>query len=280
MIEVLITGSVIVTGREVVRDGYVYVKNGRILAVGSGTPPEDYTFAHLILGGHGRIIAPALTAIVDAPAYPWRLRLPRLADRAGLYRSLSRQEASTASLPAVYEAHVHGISRIVVEYHDPWLASDLAGRVGGFYHTARPACLEGRGDLTVAGEGCEGEADITYPAGDAGGHGRVLALVGRPVVRPQGPGVWEASENLRRLLGLQPGEIREGRIAEIAVYNTSRPPAMFLHQAPDEAIAGIHSLGLRVETLLAGEAILVDQGEHLYIAEKQFSEASRLAGRR
>jgi len=287
VLEVLITGSVVYTGSEVVRDGYVYVKGGRVVAVGSGLPPEDYTFAHLILGGEGRVVAPSLTAIVDAPAYPWRFNVRGLGARVGLYRRLTQEEAFAASLPAVYEAHVHGVGRVVIEYSGAGLPGELAARVGGFYSLAYPACLGEApsspfGVVTVAGEGCGGDATVAYSGGSArAGDGEVLALVGRAVYRPSGEGVEDASNRLRRLLGLAPASIKEGSQAEIVVYNAARPPGMFLDRADDPARLAYES-GLRAETLLLGDTVLVDQGEHLYIAEKQFSDARSLAlrGRR
>jgi len=287
VLEVLVTGSAVYTGSETLRDGYVYIKGGRVVAVGSGVPPEDYTFAHLVLGGEGRIIAPSLTAIVDAPAYPWRFALRGLRERVDLYGRLSQEAAVAASLPAVYEAHVHGVGRIVVEYSGAGLPGELASRVGGFYALAYPACLGGApsspfGVVMVAGEGCEGEAQVVYSGGSArAGEGEVLALTAKPVYRPWGSGVEEASNRLRRLLGLGPATIKEGVQAEIVVYDASRPPGMFLDSAEDPARLAYES-GLRAETLVLGDAVLVDQGEHLYIAEKQFSEARSLAlrGRR
>lgn len=281
MIEVLVTGSIIYTGEEVIRDGYVYIKGARIVEVGSGTPPSDLTYAHLILGGAGRIVAPSLTAIVDAPAYPWRLLLRGLRDRAGLYERLPLREAVIASLPAVYEAHIYGIGRLVVEYRSEDLARELERVVGGYYHTAIPACLPGRPEsgVRVADSTCSGEAEVEYEEGSAAaGSLGVLALAARPVYSP-GPGAHEASESLRRLLGLPPNSIREGGIAEIAVYNAARPPGMLLDKAPEAILKEIHGYGLTVESLLVGDSILVDQGEHLYIGEKQFKEARRLAGR-
>ncbi len=274
MIEVLVTGSAVYTGDEVIREGYVYIRGPRVVEVGQGTPPSDLTYAHLILGGEGRIVAPSLTAVIDAPAYPWRLLLSRLRDRAGLYQRLPLREALVASLPAVYEAHLHGIGRLVVEYRGEDLAQELERVVGGFYHTALPACMPGRPEsgLRVADPTCPGEAEVYY---DRGG---VLALTSKPVYSP-GPGAYEASEALRRLLGLPANRIREGAVAEIVVYNTSRPPGMLLDRAGDEVIKGIYGYGLRVESLLVAGTVLVDQGEHLYIGDKQFREARRLAGK-
>ncbi len=284
MIEILITGSLVVLSEsESIRDGYVFVKSGRVVDAGSGTPPLDYTYAHLVLGGEGRVVAPALTAVVDAPAYPWRLSSPSLRDRIEIYRSLSASEALTASLPAVYEAHVFGVGRVIVEYTRAQLPMDLASSVGGVYGLAYPACegepprSEGIGIITVADDSCGGGADIVYDAPEA-----PLHMVSRPVYAPRHPRPLEASSRLRSLLGLPPSRIKEGDVAEIAVFDFSRPPGMFLYEVnAEDAASIIYSLGVRVESLIVAESVLVDQREHLYITAKQFSEARRLkAGRR
>ncbi len=281
--DVLITGSVLYTGRELIKDAYVYVKNGRVIDYGVSPVPEDYTYATLVLGGEGRIIVPGLTMIIDAPAYPLRIYRPSLKDRSGMYNLLSPSEAMTLSLPAIYEAHISGATTVLVEYKSLDIVAGLETGIGGFYGLAYPACLgepprhEAIPIVTVHGEGCDGEG-IVEVRGDWGfiGDDRVLALFHRPTYSRLEGDPLEESARLRKAIGLGDPQVKRNERAEIAVFNSSRPPGVFLDRAGEDVIRRIYSTGARIESLMAGESILVDQGEHLYIVEKQFSEARRI----
>lgn len=281
MFDVLVTGSVLYTGREIIRDGYVYVKNGKIIDYGPSPVPEDYTYVNLVLGGQGRIIVPSLTAVIDAPAYPLRIRRLSLGERARFYQETPPSLAATLSLPAIYEAHMAGVGHVITEYSSIELPNTLRSMIGGVYSLAYPSCLgeppgEPPGVVPVYGEDCEGDG-IVEVRGDSGftGGERVLALYHRlSYTRLEGDPL-EESNRLRRAIGLGPAVIERDARAEIAVYDASRPPGMFLDRAGEEAVRRIYSSGARLETLMVGDAILVDQGEHLYIVEKHFSEARR-----
>jgi len=282
LFDVLVTGSALYTGAELVRDGYVYIRNGRVEDYGPSPVPEDYTYATLILGGEGRIIVPGLTMLIDAPAYPARIYEPSLRARAGMYSRLTPSEALTLSLPAIYEAHMAGATTVIVEYGSVELASRLEALIGGYYGIAFPSCLgeppssEAVPVVTIYGEECGEEGQIEA-RGDRGYHegDPVLALFHRPsYTRLEGDPLIESAK-LRRLLGLRGPSIHRGARAEIAVFDASRPPGAFLDRASEDVIRRIYSSGVRLESLIAGQAILVDQGEHLYIVEKQFSEARR-----
>lgn len=281
MLEILVRGSVIYTGSEVLRDGYVYIKGGRIVGLGEGAAPGDYTYAALILGGPGRIVAPGLTAIIDAPAYPIRFYKPSLEKRVNYYKAMGLDALATVSLPAVYEAHLSGVTTVIIEAIDPQLPQRLAETIGGLYGIAYPACTGDAGTkpapglvavATVGDESCPG-GEVNY--GDSG----VLALAGKLSYTLHGePRVYERSLETRRRLGLGEQGIREGRLAEIVVFDASRPPGMLLEYAPDSVVPQVYSAA-RVETLLVGDHVLVDGGDHLYIVEKSFSQARSLASR-
>lgn len=282
MFDVLITGSVLYTGSELIRDGYVYVKNGKVVDYGQSPVPEEYTYVNLIIGGSGRIIVPSLTALLDAASYPVRLASPSLRDRVRFYQDMSPSEALAIALPAVYEAHMAGIGYIILEYTSLELPNTLRSQIGGRYGLAYPSCMgDPPGDppsvVTVYGEGCgdSGHVEVRGETGFIGGE-RVLALFHRKSYsRLDGDPLTE-SNILRRVMGLKPAGIERNERAEIAVYDASRPPGMFLDKAGEEVVRRIYVSGARLETLMVGDAILVDQGEHLYIVEKHFSEARRV----
>ncbi|MCS7107256.1 MAG: hypothetical protein NZ902_04030 [Acidilobaceae archaeon] len=288
-VDILLTGSVIFTGERVLRRGYVYVKDGKIEGVGEGVVPEEYTYATLVLGGEGRIIAPGLAALASIATYPIRLRKPSMAERVRFYKSSGLKTLMTASLPAVYELHMSGVTVVIVEGLDVSLPLELSKTVGGFYGLAVPVCSGVQPDYvpglvavaTLSGEGCEGEGEIREVEGKGMTKlGSVLSFFNSiSFSLGSSPDPWEENVALRKALSLPPPVIKPGRIAEIAVFDASRPPAMLLDLADDRDIVKVYSSGARLESLIAGEDILVDTGEHLYITEKQFRETRNLAER-
>ncbi len=268
MIDVLIQGSLILTGSEAVRDGYVYVNNGIVKSVGAGLPPEEYTRATLVLGGEGRIVAPGLAVAADAAAYPIRLLKPGTAERLRLYKALGGEAALYSALPAVYELHLHGATTILVEFAEPSLPLRLAEAVGGRYGLVVPCSEDYRLEKPAALAALLRQpCDSRLPG----------FLESPPVYRPsllRRP--WEASEELRRLYGEAGYGLREGVIAEIAVFNASRPPGMLLDRS-DLDLDTIYSLGLTVESLIVGDEVIVDRGEHLYITDTHLDKARSLA---
>ncbi|WP_062661650.1 hypothetical protein [Aeropyrum camini] len=140
MVDILVTASKIYTGREVIGEGYIYVRDGVVAALGEGVPPEDLTYPTITLGGRGRIAAPGLALAADTPAYLLRFLRPGVARRVELYRALGLDAAFTSSLPAVYELHIHGVTTVFVEYTAPDLPARLAEAVGGRFGLLLPRC--------------------------------------------------------------------------------------------------------------------------------------------
>ncbi len=288
MVDVLVYGSLLYTGSEVIRKAYVYIKNGRVVDYGEQPIPEDYTYAALVLGGEGRIIAPGLTAIVPSIAYPFRFKKLDVEERMRLYKMLSREESVVLSLPAVHEAHVNGITTVVVEALDPSIPLALKESVGGSYGLAVPLC---KGDVVesspgIAGivrvcrQGLEGEGVIAE-GGDGFGYyddARVLAFFGRSALSTANLGdVYTASNNLRKALGLDSSRIERGSTAELIVLDATRSAAFMLDRIDEGRVSSIYDTGARAETVLVGDHVLVDGGEHLYIVEKHFKEARKAA---
>ncbi len=286
MVDILLTGTVLISSDKVVHDGYVYVKDGVIEDIGESPVPEDYTFAGLILGGRGRIIAPGLVGLIDALAYPIRLRMPDMADRLSLYTSTSSKELALAALPAVYEAHMNGITTLIIEGVDQRVLDIIEETVGGRYYLAMPACHNKesstpRVKALVAGTRCLGDAHIYERNGWGYSNGsRVLALFTRASYSLTNLGnVYAMSHRLAEVLGLEPPVLRKGRLAEIVVYNTIKPPAMMLYTGDASLLINVYSSGARVESLVIGNDVLVDIGEHLYISDKQLEDSRKVIER-
>ncbi len=278
-IDILVRGSLVYTGDEVIRDGYIYIRAGRVESVGESPVPEDLTYAALILGGEGRIILPGLAMIADLLAYPIRLYKPSMAKRLEYYESMGVQALATVAKPAVYEAHMSGVTTLIIEAHTPEPIQKLAETVGGIYGMATPACLDTSphtaglvASTRIADDSCPGEG-LRYTRD-------ILALESRLTYTLSGVShAYERSSKLRSILGLSPQGIKEGSIAEVAVYNSSRPPGMLLDYTGEEIVKRIYESGIQVETLITGDHVLVDGGEHLYIVEKDFKEARRIGTR-
>jgi len=292
LIDVIVLGSVVFTGDEVIREGYVYVRDGRVEDVGEQPPPEEYTYATLVLGGEGRIVVPGLTAVADAAAYVIRLLEPGMPDRLRFYRALDDRTMAHASLAGVYELHMSGVTSILLEGLSYGFISEVRNIAGGKYGLAVPTCSGTRpdtpewslGTLIVSDEQCEGESHIRLAAESRSTDGgeEVLALVSPVSYSIAGyKGAWRASENLRRIMGLDPQGIRAGLLAEIVVFDARRPPGMLLDIMEDSwyrILPSLYEYGLRVESVMIGDDIVVDGGEHLNIVEKHFSEIRRMAG--
>lgn len=273
-ISILITASAIYTGRELIRDGYIYIEDGIIKEMGPQPAPDELQDATLIIGGEGRVVVPGLTAIADVAAYPIRFRSHGISERIKFYRGLSDHDLFTLSLPGIYELHMMGVTTAFVEALSPALPLELARRIGGFYGAARPSCAEEyrvqpilRGVITIGGEGC--------PGGEVkDGDTHNLVLTNRDTYSLDGVGdVLEASQRLRRMAGLGDLIIEPGATAELAVYDTSRPPAMLLYSADEYEVRKIYTLHANLESLIAGADILVEMGEHLRIGRKHLTEA-------
>lgn len=276
-LSVLINASAVYTGKELLKDAYVYIEDGVIKEVGPQPAPDEAQAATLLLGGEGRVVVPGLTAVADVAAYPIRFRRPNISERLQYYKSLSDRELFTASLPGVYELHLMGVTTIFVESLSPSLPVELSRRIGGFYGAARPSCAEPyavqpilRGLLTIGGDGC--------PGGDVNdGQDELLVLTGRPGYQLDSLGdVLEKSQRLRRLVGLQEARVEPQQVAELVVYDTSKPPAMMMYAAGPDEIKGIYLTHASVESVIAGMDILVEMGEHMRIGRKHLNEAMHL----
>ena len=289
MVEILILGSrLIVNENEIIKDGYVFVRNGIIEDFGEQPPPEDYTYASLVLGGEGRIIAPGLTALASPISYILRFYRPSMKRRVELLKALSESERVLLSLAAIYELHLSGVTTVVVEGLDYGYVAKVKEKAGGNYGLAFPSC-EGNppstpewsvGTLRISDPSCEGTADIieTGNLWISSKGSEVLSIVNKSVkdICGSNSNMLERSNNLRDVLGLDSTSMKRKSPAEIVVYDVRKPPAMMLDLAPDIEVLNVYSSGAKVESVVVGEDVLVDGGEHLYIVEKQFKEIRTL----
>ena len=277
----LLMGSLLFDGERVLRDPFVYIKNGIVIDYGTSPVPEDYTFATLTLGGEGRVIMPGLAVIANPLAYPLRLFKPTMKQRSRYYVAMGREALLKVGLPGVYELHMSGATTIIVEAHTPEIPLDLAQKIGGFYGLAIPSCIE---EAEIRGS--ESSIVLGSPEcgpGDVEASSDSYPIIIDPIVYNAGfiKDVWRKNLRLRTLID-SPLGIEKGKRAEIIIYDLSKPPGMipdFRVLEDATKIASLYEAGLKIETLIAGQDVLVDGGEHLMIVEKHFSEARKVMKR-
>ncbi|ALU12758.1 hypothetical protein EYM_07195 [Ignicoccus islandicus DSM 13165] len=70
---ILITDATIVTEPGQYLKGYLYIDKGRIVAIGEGEVPEEYSFATYLINGKNKIVYPGLILpLIKASSYPSR----------------------------------------------------------------------------------------------------------------------------------------------------------------------------------------------------------------
>ncbi len=249
MISILITGDMVYTGEEALKNGYVYVKGGRIISIGEGSPPDEYTYATLILGGPGRIILPGLSIVAEPIMYPFRYI--SLVDKCRLYETIDEASAFKIALAGIYELNRIGATRIVVKYPERSLANSLREALGGVFEPLTYSCQEKKDDLRT----------IIDPRRD------IHNL----------ESVFEYSSEVSKTYNLGTTVLREGETANIAVFNARRPPLFFVTKHSSLDPDQIFKSGSSVESLLYGDNIIVDSEEHLLIVEKHLREAYDVA---
>ncbi|MGC9047173.1 MAG: hypothetical protein ACP5I6_00630 [Caldisphaera sp.] len=278
MYSILITGEVLYTGKETIKDSYVYIRNGVIKKVGNMPIPDEIGEPSLVLGGEGKVIMPSLTAVADIASFPIKYFRPSMKKRIEFYKRMKANELFVLSFPAVYELNMQGISTIIAEALDPSYVIDLNKKIGGNYGVAIPVCVESFdvppilvGRIKISGVDCFGE-------GISEDSNNYLMLISRPTYSISGfQNAYEKSENIRKEIGLKPNLIKEGNNAEIVVYDVSKPPAMMIYNSNEEDLINIYGLNARVESLIVNEDVLVDIGGHLRITEKQLKQSKSLA---
>ncbi|MEB3789666.1 MAG: hypothetical protein GSR72_07230 [Desulfurococcales archaeon] len=255
MISILVTGDIVYTGNEILRNGYVYVRGGRVIDLGEGSPPEEYTYATLVLGGPGRIIVPGLRVVADPLLYPFR-HTEIYDSPCELYRQLSPNEAFKLSLPGIYTLHMLGATSIAIRYVSENLPYSLKNSLDADFDLYKVECGDSGSNKLESGD------VIVDPLNN-------LQAIKDPL---------DYSRIISERLGKEPPTISKNSIANIAVFNARSPPLFTVVEYSSRLDpAKLYGRAGWVESLLYGENILVDSGEHIYIVEKHLREAYSIA---
>jgi hypothetical protein len=207
----------------------------------------------LILGGPGRIVLPGLSVVADPIMYPFR-HVPGI-DPCRIYEVLDTSKAFKLSLAGIYELNMMGVTGIVIRYKDKSLANSLKEALDGLFETYLYQCNDSQETLD--------NADFVFVDPRIDIH-RINDLK-------------EYSRNIAEKYGFGHFELREGSIANLAVFNSRKPPLFFITRHGYPEVEYIYKAGSRVESLIRGENIIVDSEEHLLIVEKHLREAYDVA---
>jgi len=359
MVKVLINGATILTlsmiHDPVIEKGYVYIKDGKIVEVGKGEPPEDLRYPELLINGTGRIVMPGLsTAFTTITFYPFRYRVTDINWEyiKEFMSTLTRTDVYYLAAMAFMEMMTRGITSAFVT--DIYLDNVArAAHDAGIYVTLAPPMNAGLDDfnpeneirllmsrwhgkvsevraalLTYGGmteefiellskyklrgyilksrivEEKTGNMNLVYinPKGNASSTHNVVRY-GEELSR------WKENEGLgigvrpaysmvdvvrdtslragaseidvlhtavatnNKLIGHALGPIEVGATANIVMLDTSSPPGWPPPKRIDDIVRAITYGDLRVETVIAGDNILVDAGEPLTLGSEVVMKA-------
>jgi len=158
MVSILINGATILTlsviHDPVIEKGYIYVKNGKIMEVGKGEPPEDLKYPELLINGTGRIVMPGLsTAFTSITLYPFRYRVTDVNWRyiKEFLTTLTRTDVYYLAAMAFMEMMSRGVTSALVS--DIYLDNVArAAHDAGIYVTLAPPLNAGLEDFNPENE--------------------------------------------------------------------------------------------------------------------------------
>lgn len=271
--DVLIRGSQLMLNQtETIKNAYVYIRNGFIEDYGEEPAPQDYESSTLIIGGKNRIIAPAYgIPYTDALLYhihparrgtfEERMKLLEKSDPRTLIRSL---------YTVLYELSLYGVGIIGIETIDPSIALEAT-------NTSKMKVLP----LGCTSEGCIHISRI----GSSATSKKVSVLIDNleelmiynsytapmftkrfsyNICNLKPLELLAASRTAYVFYGLNWGIIKKAP-AMLAIYNFNDLP---LYKAGLIDVFDLMRTCKRVETLIVGQDIIVDGGEHLTIGRK------------
>lgn len=121
MVKVLITNASIVTLSRrhdlIINNGYIFVSDGVIKAVGSGEVPEELQYPELLISGKGRVVIPGVSSgFTKVSTYPIRHILRSLSEeKVHEYLStLSRIDVYYSAILAFTELLYRGVTSLMV----------------------------------------------------------------------------------------------------------------------------------------------------------------------
>ncbi len=121
MVRVLITNATVVTlSRKhdlVINNGYVFINDGVIKAVGSGEVPEELQYPELLISGKGRLVIPGVSSgHTKVTTYPLRHILPSLSrEQVNDYLStLSRSDVYYSAMLAFTDLLNRGVTSMMI----------------------------------------------------------------------------------------------------------------------------------------------------------------------
>ena len=158
MVKILIHGATVLTlsltDEPVIREGYVYISDGRITAVGKGEPPEELKYPELLINGRGRLVMPGLSApLTSVTLYPLRYALRGFAwdEVRDFLTTLTRTDVYYLACAAFQEMMLRGVTSALIT--DIYLDSVArAARDAGIYVALAPPFGWGLDDFGVENE--------------------------------------------------------------------------------------------------------------------------------
>ncbi len=121
MVKILITNATMVTLSKkhdlVINNGYVFINDGVIKAVGSGEVPEELQYPELLISGKGRLVIPGFSSgYTRVTTYPLRYLLTSLTMERiyGYLSTLSRVDVYYSAILAFTDLLYKGITSLMV----------------------------------------------------------------------------------------------------------------------------------------------------------------------
>ncbi len=347
MVKILITDATLLTlsltQDPVIPEGYIYLKDGRVMAVGKGKPPEELRYPELLLSGRGRVVMPGLSsAFTSVTLHPLRFMVSDVDWESvkDFLSLLGRRDVYYLAGMSFMEMMSRGITSALVT--DIFL-DDIAraAREAGFYVTLAPPFNCGLDDFGPANElkllmnrwhgkveevraavlscrepspeaveaarkyglrlyvlaperpvSVEGVETVSINPSTGSGTGVVrygsslaswmpeegLGIGVRPsysmldVVREASlrsgkhplDALYAAAQLNTRLIGLRnAGSLDVGTMASLVMFNTAEPPSWPAPKDLNSLVKAVVMGELSVETVVAGDSVLVDSGETL-----------------
>lgn len=342
MVKILITDATIFTLSKnprtppLIRRGYVFIKDGRVIAVDEGEPPDEYQYPELLMNGEGRLVIPGMSSgITSVSLYPLRYEVKEsLAEVKDYLSILTRTDIYYATMLSAAEMILSGVTTAMISdiyldssaraAKDAGLMVTLATPIGcgledfgvereidlllsrwhGKVDNVKAAVLT-CGDVSEELEekaALKGLRTFTLSSGvvrvNPGTNAEGTIRFGNGLMRwspGEGVGIWvrpsysiievlkeimwrsgsrslidvlASAVDTHSMIGWSGvGAIEPGKVANIVMLDTHEPPGWPVPERLDHVARAVIEGSARVETVIAGEEILVDAGELLTIGE-------------